>query len=63
MENSFKQIGIENWLVNQLKTIKINSPSEIQLKSIPLILQKKSVVAAAKTGSGKTLAFTLPILQ
>ena len=42
----------------------INTPSEIQALSIPVILKgENDVVALAKTGSGKTLAFGLPILQ
>ena len=39
-------------------------PTDIQRKTIPLILnQTKDVVALAKTGSGKTAAFGLPLLH
>lgn len=39
------------------------NPTEIQKKVIPLILDKKDVMAKAKTGSGKTASFVLPILN
>ncbi|KAL6935626.1 probable ATP-dependent RNA helicase DBP10 [Hanseniaspora guilliermondii] len=38
-------------------------PTPIQRKTIPLILQKKDVVAMARTGSGKTAAFILPLIE
>merc|ERR1719327_1641727 len=37
--------------------------TEIQSKAIPLLLQGKDVLAAAKTGSGKTLAFLVPAVD
>lgn len=38
-------------------------PTPIQIKTIPLILAKKDVIASAQTGTGKTAAYALPILQ
>ncbi|HDZ15197.1 MAG TPA: DEAD/DEAH box helicase, partial [Pricia sp.] len=44
--------------------LNISIPTDIQKKTIPLLLnQKEDVVALGKTGSGKTLAFGLPLLQ
>ncbi|MCG2727579.1 MAG: DEAD/DEAH box helicase [Candidatus Methanoperedenaceae archaeon] len=42
---------------------KYEKPSEIQEKSIPLILAGKDVIAGSATGSGKTLAFASGIIQ
>ena len=39
------------------------TPTEIQQKTIPLVLAKNDVIATAQTGTGKTAAFALPILQ
>ncbi|HSR39572.1 MAG TPA: DEAD/DEAH box helicase [Phnomibacter sp.] len=40
------------------------TPTEIQLKSIPLLLQgTRDFVGLAQTGTGKTAAFGLPLLQ
>eukprot|EP00768_Dysnectes_brevis_P003267 gnl/Dysnectes_brevis/2349_a2772_1464.p1 GENE.gnl/Dysnectes_brevis/2349_a2772_1464~~gnl/Dysnectes_brevis/2349_a2772_1464.p1 ORF type:complete len:479 (-),score=124.08 gnl/Dysnectes_brevis/2349_a2772_1464:74-1417(-) len=38
-------------------------PTPIQQKTIPVILQGKSVCGIAATGQGKTAAFALPIIQ
>lgn len=38
-------------------------PTDIQLKTIPSVLEGKDVLARADTGSGKTAAFALPLLD
>ncbi len=38
-------------------------PTPIQAKAIPVILQKKDILAGAQTGTGKTAGFTLPLLE
>ncbi|MFA5992854.1 MAG: DEAD/DEAH box helicase [Candidatus Pacearchaeota archaeon] len=60
---SFKELGICESLLNVIKEEGFEEPSEIQIKSIPTILQGKDVIATASTGSGKTLAFGSVILQ
>ena len=39
------------------------TPTAIQSKTIPVILEGKDVMGLAQTGTGKTAAFVLPILQ
>jgi len=41
----------------------LNVPTEIQAKTIPVLLGGGSVIGVAETGSGKTLAYALPILH
>lgn len=41
----------------------LQTPTDIQERAIPLLLEGKSVVGVAETGSGKTLAYALPILH
>jgi Superfamily II DNA and RNA helicases len=38
-------------------------PSPIQLRSFPVVLAKRDLIASAQTGTGKTGAFALPILS
>lgn len=64
MSNSFSQLGINQQFQQSLTDLQISIPTDIQLKTIPVVLNKKEdLVVLAKTGSGKTAAFGLPILQ
>ncbi len=60
---SFKNLGISEPVLKSINDSKFESPSEIQEKSIPLILAGKDVIAGSATGSGKTLAFASGIIQ
>ncbi len=60
---SFKNLGIGEPVLRSIFDEKFEIPSEIQEKSIPLILAGKDVIAGSATGSGKTLAFASGILQ
>jgi ATP-dependent RNA helicase RhlE len=59
----FSNLGLCTPILKALKEQDYTSPSPIQAKAIPAILQKQDVMAAAQTGTGKTAGFTLPILQ
>ncbi|WP_432410684.1 DEAD/DEAH box helicase [Rasiella sp. SM2506] len=64
MATTFSELGIETSLVEGLSALSIKTPTSIQQKVIPVLLnQKEDVVALAKTGTGKTVAFGLPVLQ
>ncbi len=60
---TFKNLGISEPVLKSINDSKFESPSEIQEKSIPLILAGKDVIAGSATGSGKTLAFAAGIIQ
>jgi len=59
----FRKLGIIEPILESIQEQKFEVPSEIQEKSIPLILGWKDVIAQAATGSGKTLAFAAGIIK
>ena len=64
MSKTFSELGIHAELQENLAKLQISVPTDVQEKTIPLILNKKDdVVVLAKTGTGKTAAFGLPLLQ
>ncbi|MCT7499911.1 DEAD/DEAH box helicase [Aliarcobacter cryaerophilus] len=60
---SFSNLGLCTELLRAIKEEGYTTPTPIQTQSIPVILSKKDVLAAAQTGTGKTAGFTLPLLE
>ena len=62
--NAFKELGLEDHLVQAITDLGFETPSEVQEKTIPLLLDEdRDLVALAQTGTGKTAAFGFPMLQ
>jgi ATP-dependent RNA helicase DeaD len=61
--NEFKELGLNEDMVKAINRENITIPTEIQQKTIPLVLEGKDIIAGSATGSGKTLAFGAGILQ
>lgn len=60
---NFKELGIDQDIVDALESRGITSPFPIQEQAIPLALTGQDIIGQAKTGTGKTLGFGLPLLQ
>lgn len=60
---NFAELGIDPRLIQALSEKGYETPTPIQAKAIPTILDGHDLLAAAQTGTGKTAAFTLPILH
>ena len=60
---TFRDLGIDQDIVDALETRGITSPFPIQEQAIPLALTGQDIIGQAKTGTGKTLGFGLPLLQ
>lgn len=60
---NFKELGIDQDIVDALASRGITSPFPIQEQAIPLALTGQDIIGQAKTGTGKTLGFGLPLLQ
>ncbi len=59
----FKDLKLNKPILKAISEKNYEIPTPIQAYTIPLILDKKDVIASAQTGTGKTAAFALPILQ
>ena len=60
---SFQSLGLSDALLKAISKKGYTTPSPIQLKAIPKILEGRDVLASAQTGTGKTAGFTFPILS
>ena len=59
----FSKLNLSTSLQRVLQDNNYLIPTPIQNKVIPLVLEKKDIMAQAQTGSGKTASFVLPIVE
>lgn len=60
---SFSSLGLHSDLLESLKAKGFDTPTPIQVSSLPLVIKGKDVAGLARTGTGKTAAFVLPLLH
>jgi ATP-dependent RNA helicase RhlE len=60
---SFNNLGLSAPLLKAIKEQGYTEPTPIQEQAIPVILNRKDILAGAQTGTGKTAGFTLPMLE
>jgi len=60
---TFKDLGLSEALLKAVADKGYETPSPIQEKAIPKILQGYDVLASAQTGTGKTAGFAMPMIQ
>lgn len=60
---SFDSLGLNAELHRAVSEKGYNTPTAIQQKAIPIILEGRDLMGGAQTGTGKTAGFTLPLLQ
>src|SRR5210317_2146573 len=60
----FEALGLNSALLSAITDLGFETPSEVQEKSIPILLEDEiDLVALAQTGTGKTAAFGFPLIQ
>lgn len=60
----FEALGLQESLLNAVTDMGFETPSEVQEKAIPILLEDEiDLVALAQTGTGKTAAFGFPLIQ
>ena len=60
---SFDFLGLSAELLQAVHEAGYSTPTPIQEKAIPLVLQGRDVLGIAQTGTGKTASFTLPMIE
>ncbi len=60
---SFETFNFHPSIMAGVRALGYVTPTPIQFKSIPPIMQGRDLIGLAQTGTGKTAAFVLPILQ
>lgn len=61
--SAFGKFGLDERLLRGVAEAGYEEPTEIQQKSIPMIMTGRDFIGTAQTGTGKTAAFVLPILH
>ena len=61
--NDFSKLNLSTPILRAIASENYTTPTPIQEKTIPIILDGRDVLGCAQTGTGKTAAFLLPILE
>ncbi|MBT6116992.1 MAG: DEAD/DEAH box helicase [Rhodospirillaceae bacterium] len=61
--STFTDLGVDEPIRRVLAARGYDTPTPIQVRAIPLLLDGEDVIGIAQTGTGKTAAFALPIVQ
>jgi ATP-dependent RNA helicase DeaD len=62
--STFQELGLNEDLLSAITDLGFETPSDVQAKAIPILLEEDTdLVALAQTGTGKTAAFGFPMLQ
>lgn len=59
----FNELNLSKELLNAIEKMGFKNPSPIQQQSIPVLLERKDVIAQAQTGTGKTVSFGIPLIE
>ncbi|QRR01683.1 DEAD/DEAH box helicase [Dyadobacter sandarakinus] len=60
---TFQDLKLIEPVLRALQEEGYTTPTPIQAKAIPIVLQRKDLLGCAQTGTGKTAAFAIPIIQ
>ena len=61
--STFADLGLSKTVLAAVESLGYSEPTPVQAQAIPLVLDRRDVIAAAKTGTGKTAAFSLSALD
>lgn len=61
--SNFDELGLSKQTLAAVDQLGYAEPTPVQEQAIPLVLEGRDLIAAAKTGTGKTAAFSLPTMD
>ena len=63
VRDTFDALGLDEAMTQACERMGYTTPTDIQQRTIPLVLGNQDLIGQAKTGTGKTAAFALPLIQ
>jgi superfamily II DNA/RNA helicase len=61
--NGFEGLGLSPEILKAVADSGYTTPTPIQARAIPEVIQRRDVIGIAQTGTGKTASFTLPMIE
>lgn len=63
MPEAFRTLDVSDEVLKALERMGINTPTDIQKETIPVMMAGRDIIGIAPTGTGKTIAFGIPMLE
>lgn len=63
MNCQFIDFKLNKYILKALNNLEYKTPTKVQDKVIPILLNKEDIVVQSKTGSGKTASFAIPLCE
>ena len=63
LSEAFRALEVSDEVFRALEKMGIETPTDIQKQTIPLMMAGRDVIGIAPTGTGKTIAFGIPMLE
>lgn len=60
---NFNELELNDSILKALSEKGYSTPTPIQERAIPVVLEERDLLGVAQTGTGKTAAFSIPIIQ
>lgn len=62
-EKGFKDFDLSNDILRSIEELGYKAPTEVQEKTIGVMLENRDAIVSSRTGSGKTAAYAIPLCQ
>ncbi|MBK5442577.1 MULTISPECIES: DEAD/DEAH box helicase [unclassified Peribacillus] len=62
-QNQFERFNLKSYILDAVRTLGFDKPTEIQERVLPSLLKGSSLIGQSQTGTGKTHSYLLPIMN